>query len=207
MSALLRRNSPSPRKVSTTAPSAKPGKPAVQCAITAIHAASGFTRVTSRADNHGAAGEISAAINPTIVIGATAGAANKLATMLIGEINPEIATIIGAQKSIAAIGGAMASAKSLGVKRAKNFTTRGAKSNNPAVARTESAKPGSRLCQGSAITTAPIAKPRAGSESAPLCVPFAINKTAAIAAARNTDGEGRTRVIKQIREIAVAPRR
>ena len=78
-------------------------------------------------------GEIRAAINPTIVMGVTAGAASKLATTLMGLIYPDRETMMGAQKTIAAIGGA------------KNFGfIFGASSKSPAVARTESAKPGSR---------------------------------------------------------------
>ena len=72
-------------------------------------------------------------MNPMMVIGATAGAANTFATMLMGLMYPESATMIGAQKAIAASGGA------------KNFGfIFGANSSNPAVARTESAKPASR---------------------------------------------------------------
>jgi hypothetical protein len=81
----------------------------------------------------GAIGEIRAAMNPTIVIAVTAGAASKLATTLMGLMYPEIATITGAQKTIAAMGGA----RNCGL-------IFGAKSNKPAVAKTESAKPGSR---------------------------------------------------------------
>ena len=84
---------------------------------------------------------------------------------------------------------------------------RGAKSSKPAVARTDNAKPASRACHGSAMTTAAIAKPRAGNESLGLRDPFATNNTAAIAAARNTDGDGRTSAIKDAKNIAVAPRR
>ncbi len=84
---------------------------------------------------------------------------------------------------------------------------RGAKSNKPAVAKTESANPASRACQGSPITTAAIAKPSAGKESLGLREPFATNNTAAIAAARNTDGDGRTSAIKDARKIAVALKR
>ena len=57
------------------------------------------------------------------------------------------------------------------------------------------------------MTTAAIAKPRAGSESRPRLVPCAMSKTAAIAAARSTDGDGRTSAMNAIREIAVAERR
>jgi hypothetical protein len=53
--------------------------------------------------------------------------------MLMGLMYPERATITGEQKAIAARGGA----KIFGL-------IFGAKSNNPAVARTESAKPASR---------------------------------------------------------------
>ena len=84
---------------------------------------------------------------------------------------------------------------------------RGARINSPAVAKTESAKPGSLDCQGSMAITAAIAKPSAGSES-PLClVESASNITAAIAAALNTDGDGRTSAIKQAKAIAVAHKR
>ena len=83
-------------------------KPDAQSATVAIHQAIGLTRLTNNMDICGAIGEINAAIKPTIVIGATAGAASKLATMLIGDRYPAIATMTGAQKTIAAIGGAIA---------------------------------------------------------------------------------------------------
>jgi hypothetical protein len=78
-------------------------------------------------------GETRAAINPTIVMGATTGAAKIFATILMGLMYPESATMTGEQSAIAAIGGA-------------NIFGRifGAISSKPAVARTESAKPGSR---------------------------------------------------------------
>ena len=63
--------------------------------------------------------------------------------------------MIGEQSKVAAIG----SAKPLG------SLNLGAISSNPAVANTESAKPGSLACQGSAITTIAIAKPNDGMES------------------------------------------
>ena len=43
-------------------------------------------------------------------MGATAGAANKLATTLMGDKYPDSATRMGAQKTMAAIGGANAPA-------------------------------------------------------------------------------------------------
>ena len=95
--------------------------------------ASGFTLITSRCESHGAIGEINAAINPTMVMGATAGAAKTFATILMGLMYPESATMTGEQKAIAAIGGA----------KIFGFIF-GAKSNKPAVARTERAKPASR---------------------------------------------------------------
>ena len=54
------------------------------------------------------------------------------------------------------------------------------------------------------MTTAAIAKPNAGRESAPRLVAYAISNTAAIAAARRTDGEGRTSAINATSAIAVA---
>ena len=57
---------------------------------------------------NGAIGEISAAIKPIIVIGATAGAANKLAITLMGAKYPERAINTGEQKTVAAIGSAKA---------------------------------------------------------------------------------------------------
>ena len=146
-------------------------KPAAQSATQAIHEASGLTQVINNADSCGNKGEINAAIKPVIVIGATAGAANKFAKRDAGDRKPESATITGAQKTIAAIGGAAACAKKLGNTRAKNSVTRGAKRSNPAVASTDSANPGSRDCQGSPTTTSAMAKPSAGSESTPRLVP------------------------------------
>ena len=176
-------------------------------ATQAIQAASGLTQAINRCEIGCAIGAISAATNPTIVIGATAGAAATLARILISESWPEIATMTGAQNKVAASGVAMTVATGFGI-FLENFSTRcGAKINRPAVASTERAKPGSRTCHGSATTTAAIAKPSAGSESRPRCVPCANNKTAAIAAARSTDGDGRTSAIKAMRKMAVAPRR
>ncbi|CAB4573658.1 unannotated protein [freshwater metagenome] len=83
----------------------------------------------------------------------------------------------------------------------------GANKSSPAVAKTERAKPASRACQGSPITTAAMAKPSAGNESAARLLACAKIKTAAIAAARSTDGDGRTSATKQISAIAVASRR
>ena len=113
----------------------------------------------------------------------------------------------GEQKIVAAIGGAKASLINLGKYFDSHVMIRGAKSNNPAVARTDRAKPASRACHGSPITTAAIAKPNAGKESLGLREPLATNKTAAIAAARSTDGDGRTNAIKDAKNIAVAPKR
>ena len=182
-------------------------KSAMTDAIQAIHAASGVTARINTCDTHGMIGEISAATKPTIVIGATAGAARTFATMLSTESCPEIATMTGAQNKVAASGVAITVATAFGI-FAENFSTRGgARIKRPAVAKTDKAKPGSRTCHGSATTTAAIAKPSAGRESRPRCVPCAINKTDAIAAARSTEGDGRTRAIKAMRNMAVAPRR
>ena len=62
----------------------KTGKVELQAATQAIHVAKGLIKKMRKPDSAGANGEISAAINPTIVIGATTGAASTLATMLMG---------------------------------------------------------------------------------------------------------------------------
>ena len=98
-----------------------------------IHAAKGLMRKINAHEIGGAIGEIRAAINPTMVMGVTAGAASQLAMTLMGLMYPEIATMTGAQKTIAAIGGA----KTFGL-------IFGANKRSPAVANTESANPGSR---------------------------------------------------------------
>ena len=67
-----------------------------------------MNQINKRVKN-GASGEISAAIKPIIVMGATAGAANKLAITLIGARYPAIAIKTGEQNIVAAIGGANAS--------------------------------------------------------------------------------------------------
>ena len=54
------------------------------------------------------------------------------------------------------------------------------------------------------IATAAIAKPNAGKESVFRLVACADKSTAAIAAARKTDGDGRTNAMKHPRAIAVA---
>ena len=183
------------------------GRSEITEAIHATHAAKGFTAQIKSPDTHGAKGERTPAIKPIIVTGATAGAARTLARMLINEICPEMATMTGVQNKVAERGIAITMAIGLGIFLEKLSTSFGANKRSPAVARTESAKPGSRTCQGSATITAPIAKPRAGNESRPRCVPCASNKTAAIAAARNTDGEGRTSEINAIRKSAVTAKR
>ena len=140
-------------------------------------------------------------------MGATAGAASKFAITLMGARYPAIAINTGEQKIVAAIGGAKASLTNFGKYLDSQAIIRGAKSSKPAVAKTDSAKPASRACHGSPITTAAIAKPSAGKESLGLRDPFATNNTAAIAAARNTDGDGRTRAMNDAKKIAVAPNR
>ena len=124
-----------------------------------------ITRISTPA-TPGKIGLIRAAIKPKTVIGATAGAAKRFAITLIGERKPDSATSTGAQKSVAAIGGASASANFRGTNLAKKVIILGAASNKPPVANTDRANPASRDCHGSAITTAAIAKPSAGSESA-----------------------------------------
>ena len=52
-----------------------------------------------------------------------------------------------------------------------------------------------------------MAKPSAGSESRPRRDAWAANKTAAIAAARRTEGDGRTSAINAARARAVASNR
>ena len=52
-----------------------------------------------------------------------------------------------------------------------------------------------------------MAKPSAGNESRPCRLPYAKRRTAAMAAARSTDGDGRTSAINAARHIAVAIRR
>ena len=105
--------------------------------------------------NTGAIEGTKAAIKPSTVIGATNGAASTFARIELNDKYPLSATIIGEQRIVAAIG----SANPLG-----NFNF-GAINNNPAVASTESANPGSLDCQGSKSTTAATAKPKEGIES------------------------------------------
>ena len=100
------------------------------------------------------------------------------------------------------MGGANAPANFLCVGRCSSIT--GANRSSPAVAKTESAKPASRDCHGSASTTAAMAKPKAGKESVLRFVAYAESSTAAIAAARKTEGDGRTSAIKQVKATAVA---
>ena len=83
----------------------------------------------------------------------------------------------------------------------------GAIRSNPAVANTERAKPGSLDCHGSAITTTAIANPNDGIEWLCERCDFAKITTAAIAAARSTDGDGRTKPINAIKNIEVTNKR
>ena len=108
------------------------------------------------------------------------------------------------QSEIAAIGGASALAKRSGRNFWKYSVIFGARSSSPAVANTERANPGSRLCQGSMRITAAIAKPSAGIESLCRPDPLANNITAAIAAARKTEGDGRTSEMKAISTTPVS---
>ena len=84
------------------------------------------------------------------------------------------------------------------------FSITGANSKSPAVANTESANPASRDCHGSPSTTAAIANPKAGNASVFRFITCADKRTAAIAAARKTEGDGRTSAMKQESAIAVA---
>jgi hypothetical protein len=111
----------------------KTGNEELHDATNAIHDAKGLIKRMRKLDTAGRNGEISAAMNPTIVMGATTGAAKIFAITDIGLMYPESATMTGAQKIIAAMGGA------------RNFGfILGATKSNPAVARTERANPGSR---------------------------------------------------------------
>ena len=112
--------------------------------------------------------------------------------------------MMGRQSAVAAIGGATTDAIFWGKLPCIFPIKAGATSNKPAVARTERANPGSLACQGSIAITAAIARARAGRESLLRREPIATRATAAIAAARRTDGVGRTSAIKIARKIAVA---
>ena len=91
------------------------GKAEIQCATPVINpAGKRITKIIS-STNHGAKGDTSAAMNPITVMGATTGAANKFATMLMGDRYPDKETRIGEQNTIAAIGGASAPASFLWV--------------------------------------------------------------------------------------------
>ena len=147
-------------------PSSKTEKLADHFATNPMKAAGIRINRISNPATPGKIGLIRAAIKPSTVIGATAGAAKRFAITLIGERKPDSATRTGAQKSVAAIGGASASANFLGTNLAEKETILGAANNKPPVAKTDNAKPASRDCHGSAMTTAAIAKPSAGSESA-----------------------------------------
>ena len=72
----------------------------------------------------------------------------------------------------------------------------GGRSNIPAVANTDNAKPGSIAWKGSTNTNSEIAHPSDGMPKDLSPNTLAIKTTAVITAARNTDGVGRTRNIK-----------
>jgi hypothetical protein len=91
------------------------GKLDAQCAMSAIAPAGKRINQINTEEMNEAKGEKIAAIKPTIVIGATKGAANKLAIMLIGARYPESATMMGEQKTVAAIGGDRAWANLTGI--------------------------------------------------------------------------------------------
>jgi len=141
------------------------GTCALHRAIDVIAVANGRIRRIKRWASTGDIGEISAAINPTTVIGATNGAAQIFAMIENGDIYPESATIMGRQKAKAAIGGAKSDAIFDGNHRDKYVVIMGAMRSNPNVASTDKAKPGSRACHGSIEITVAMAKPNAGSES------------------------------------------
>ena len=61
------------------------GKSDIKAATLTIKPAGNRINQIKRVETIGAKGEINAAINPTMVIGATTGAASKLAMMLIGD--------------------------------------------------------------------------------------------------------------------------
>jgi hypothetical protein len=96
--------------------------------------ASGFISKSRMCDTPGNIGERIAAINPMIVIGATTGSARTFAGIETSENRPEIARIIGVHMIVAESGIAISG---------ENFSSFGANNKMPAVAATESAKPGS----------------------------------------------------------------
>ena len=92
----------------------------------------------------GIIGESKAAINPIIVIGATTGATKTLAGIDTSEKRPEIARMIGVHISVAESGIAITCASfSWPYFSVSQVSILGANSKIPAVADTESAKPGS----------------------------------------------------------------
>ncbi|CAB4931547.1 unannotated protein [freshwater metagenome] len=135
------------------------------------------------------------------------GATKTFAITVMGPKYPDRATKMGAHITTAAIGGLRAPAIFTCTYRASHLAIRGARRSSPAVANTDSAKPGSRACQGSPTTTAAMAKPSAGNESLRFRAPRAKITTLAIAAARNTDGEGRTNAMKHSNATVVTTRR
>ena len=135
----------------------------------------------------GNTGAMRAATNPATVIGATAAETSRFAGIETKESCPESATMMGVQKSVAAIGIAIDS----GI-FSFNF---GARSNIPAVAPTDNAKPGSIAWNGSIKIKIVIARPSEG--RAELLSPraFAMSRAAVMMDALKTEGLGRTKYI------------
>src|SRR5690349_6441565 len=117
---------------------------------------------------------------------------------------PDMPAITGAQATWAAAGTASASAAPAGQPRRRSPSRHtGASSSSPAVASTDSVKPGSAASSGSRKfrTATPADNAGTAARGRPDARPS--RPTAAIAAARTTLGDGRARITKPINASAL----
>ena len=107
-----------------------------------------------------------------------------------------MATITGPQATCAAAGIATAAAAQSGSQRPRTLVHVGASSSRPAVARTDSAKPGAAASPGSSSTSSSTAADSDGSAARRLPDTSAASPTSPMTAARRTLGDGRARTTK-----------
>ncbi len=140
-------------------------------------------------------GDTTAEPTPNTVAGATAGAASRLAGTATRLTCPESAAMTGAHATCAAAGTANASARPGGTPAARRPSRhRGASRISAPVASTDSANPMLLASPGSRSKESTTAAANAAAAARVRPVASASRPIAPIAAARNTLGDGRTRI-------------
>ena len=187
------RRSPAPHQPCGHA-SRPPGASARSAAVAATHRAGTDAATTTAVPRLADTGRITAASSPSPVPSGAAGAATTFArTPAMGR--PSSSRRRNGDTAICAARAMPMGSRSQRGSGTKRLTARsmpGPSSRIPAVAATDSAKPGARDCQGSRSRSADIASPSAGSARARRPPKSAACTTDAMTAARCTLGSGPT---------------